>query len=126
MGAVSPDTLPIDNINPVMIFPKAAGKTMRLIVCNLVAPNAKLPSRYLCGTANNASSEVLIINGKTNKPRVKEPAKMESPKFNLLTNNAIPNNPKTIDGMLARLLVIILMILTRSEERRVGKECRYR
>jgi len=49
---------------------------------------------------------VLIITGKAIIAKVREPAIIESPNFKRLTNNAIPNNPNTIDGIPARLLVI--------------------
>jgi hypothetical protein len=51
-----------------------------------------------------------MITGKTNKPKVNPPARIESPKPNLFTNNAIPKRPNTIDGTPARLFVICFII----------------
>src|SRR5690554_8184999 len=86
IGAVSPETLPMESINPVKILGKAIGNTTLRMVCNLEAPNAKLPVRIEVGIAFKASSVVLITKGNTKSPNVSD----------------------------------------RSEERRVGKECRSR
>ena len=50
------------------------------MVCSLVAPNARLPSRMLSGMAFSASSVVRITKGRLSKPSVNEPARMLSPK----------------------------------------------
>ena len=84
----------------------AMGSTTRRVVCHLLDPKARLAWRKVSFTAFKASSVVRIITGKTISPSVSDPAIILSPKFNLFTNNAIPNKPKTMDGMPARLLVI--------------------
>src|SRR5690554_464058 len=109
IGAVSPETLPMDRINPVIILGNAIGNTTFRMVCNLVAPKAKLAFLMVLGIAFKASSVVRITKGKINNPKVNEPAIIESPKSKVLTNKAMPNNPNTIEGILAKLLVMILI-----------------
>ena len=58
IGAVSPAALLIPRIPPVKIPGMAAGSTTLKIVCSFVAPSAKDASRYVAGTAFNASSVV--------------------------------------------------------------------
>ena len=96
--AVSPDTRPTDKIRPVMIFGKAIGSTTRRMVCNFVAPNAKLPCRNESSMLFRASSVVRIIRGSDINASVNEPAMIESPQPNALTNSDIPNKPNTTDG----------------------------
>ncbi len=78
--AVSPDTRPIDRINPVMIFGKAIGNTTLRMVCNLVAPQCQTAvAEKESSMLLRASSVVRIISGKDISARVNEPAMMESP-----------------------------------------------
>jgi hypothetical protein len=67
----------------------------------LVAPKARLPSLIYCGTDFKASSLATIIVGNIIQASVKLPANIEEPKFKVITNNPSPNNPKTIDAVLA-------------------------
>ena len=64
-------------------LPLAYGTALVLILIillvNLVAPNALLPSRKLSGIAFNASSVVRITKGTQSNPNVSEPARMLSP-----------------------------------------------
>src|SRR6185436_14066376 len=106
IGAVSPDTRLIERIKPVIIFGADIGKITLCMVCILEAPNARLASRNEFGMDFKASSVVLITTGNASNPSVNEPAIIESPHFNWFTKNSIPNNPKTIDGIPARLFVI--------------------
>ena len=52
---------------------KAAGKVTLNVVSILVAPNARDPSRKCLGTACQASSDILAINGKTIIPTTTAP-----------------------------------------------------
>ena len=81
-------------------------------VWNLVAPSPSDASLYDGGTTFKASSVVRIITGKIIIARVKDPAISEYPNFNVVTKNAAPNNPYTIDGIPARASVEYLIILT--------------
>ena len=65
------------------------------LCCPQAQPPAFEANRQLI---SNASSVVRIITGNTINPSVREPAIIESPNFSVLTNNAIPKSPKTIDG----------------------------
>lgn len=49
MGAVSPDTRPKARISPVMMLGIPIGRITCQMVCSLVAPKARLPSRKLSG-----------------------------------------------------------------------------
>ena len=109
IGAVSPETRPRARMRPVMMFGIAIGMITCQIVCNLVAPKARLFSLKLSGIAFKASSVVRIMRGTHNKPKVREPAKILSPKSRYLTKRVIPKSPKTIEGMPLRLLVITRM-----------------
>ncbi len=79
------------------------------MVCNFVAPKAYDPILKELSIAFKDSSVVLITIGKTNKPNVNEPAIIESPNPSVFTNNDIPNNPNTIEGIPAKLFVISFM-----------------
>jgi len=72
-AAVSPITRPIERITPVIIPGKALGNTTLTIVCHLVAPRARLPSRYEAGTVFRASSEVLTKVGRIMVAPVRAP-----------------------------------------------------
>ena len=88
------------------------GRITCQMVWSLLAPSARLPSRKLSGMAFRASSVVRITSGSASRPSVSEPAMMLSPKPKKLTKSDIPNSPNTIDGIPARLLVIMRMNLT--------------
>ena len=109
IGAVSPDTRPIERIKPVMMFGNAIGSTTLRIVCNFVAPKAKLPCRNESSILFNASSVVRIIRGNDINANVNEPAMIESPQPNVLTNNDIPNKPNTTEGTPLKLFVMMRM-----------------
>ncbi len=64
---------------PVIMFGIPIGRMTCQIVCNFVAPNARLPSRILSGMAFKASSVVRMTKGTQSKPNVKEPARILSP-----------------------------------------------
>ena len=98
-----------DKIRPVMIFGKAIGSTTRRMVCNFVAPKARLPCRNESSILFRASSVVRIIRGSDINASVNEPAMIESPQPSALTNSDIPNKPNTTDGTPLRLFVMIRM-----------------
>lgn len=52
-----------------------------------------LTVRKACGTARNASSEVLMITGRVMIESVSEAARMDVPNCRNKTNNPKPNNP---------------------------------
>ena len=54
MGAVSPATLPILRMIPVIMPGIAAGKTTCFIVCHLLTPRAREDSLYSFGTASKS------------------------------------------------------------------------
>ena len=57
----------------------------------------------------SASSVVRMTSGSASRPRVNEPAIIESPKPRALTKSAMPKRPKMMEGMLPRLLVMMRM-----------------
>src|SRR5665648_435155 len=112
MGAVSPATLPMLRIAPVIIEGMAAGITTFCTVCHLVAPSAREPSRSPGGTLMSASSDALMITGSTTSINVRDAARRDGPKPAYFTNSASPNSPNTIDGVPARLLIAIFISQT--------------
>src|SRR5699024_8580811 len=98
----------------------AAGRTIRLIVCHLVAPKPYEASLKCCGTARIASWLTETIIGSTSKDIVKPPAKTTFPNSIARTKIVNPKIPYTMDGTPAKFIIFV-----RSEERRVGKEVRY-
>ncbi len=54
---------------------------------------------------------MLIITGRVMMDKVNEPAKMLVPNWRKMTNIPNPNNPYTTDGIPARLMIAILIIL---------------
>jgi hypothetical protein len=108
-GALSPKALDTDKITPVNIPGSAAGTTIFLIVCHLVAPNAYDPCRNCCGTALIASCDETITIGKTTKAIVKAPESILFPKPSVLTKTAKPNKPYTIDGVPDRFETFIFI-----------------
>ena len=79
IGAVSPAALPIQRIAPVTIPGTAGGMTTLLIVCQWVAPSARLPSRSDCGIFFSDSSVVRITVGNIMRARVICPASRDTP-----------------------------------------------
>jgi len=70
IGAVSPAALPIERIAPVTMPGTAGGRTTLWIVCHLVAPRARLPSRSDWGILFSDSSVVRMTVGNTMRERV--------------------------------------------------------
>ena len=79
IGEVSPAALPIQRIAPVTIPGTPGGMTTLLIVCHVVAPSARLPSRSDCGIFFNDSSVVRMTVGNIIRARVICPAINETP-----------------------------------------------
>src|SRR5574339_1319208 len=70
-GAVSPMAREMARMVPVRMPGMALGSTCDQTVCHLVAPTPKLALRSDRGTARIASCALMMMIGKTSKPRVK-------------------------------------------------------
>src|SRR5437868_15393489 len=105
IGAVSPATRAIPRIDEVKIPGNAYGKTFFRMVCHLVAPRARDPSRNPCGTAQSDSSLAVMIAGKTISPSVNQPESNEPFQPNKTTHSPNPQTPKTNEGTPGRLRI---------------------
>ena len=104
-AADSPIIFPIERIKDVKIPGRAVGIIKLKITLILLAPSASAPFLYELGTANKDSFVVSTILGKTEQQSVKHPAKIEDPSPRPIQKMLYPNNPKRIEGMLARMFV---------------------
>ena len=93
IGAVSPAARSNPRITPVSMPGNASLRTIRLIVCQRVAPSEMLTVRNAWGTERNDSSAVLMMTGKVMIESVKEAARMDVPKFKKMTKRPRPNKP---------------------------------
>ena len=71
-GATSPAARAIAKINTVIIPGNALGRTIRRIVCHLLAPHAYDPSLIELGTAAKASSVAMMTTGNVSKASVSD------------------------------------------------------
>ena len=99
--AVSPTARPIASTMPVMMRGVAAGSTILLTVCHLVAPSPYDPQRMYLGTDRIASSVARMMIGSMRSESASAAEIIESPSPIASTKSAKPNNPITIDGTLA-------------------------
>ena len=86
---------------PVMMRGEAAGSTILLTVCHLVAPSPYEPHRMYLGTARIASSVARMMIGSISRDSASAAETIDSPSPIASTNSANPNRPMTIDGTLA-------------------------
>ena len=84
-------------IIPVMMPGIARGSTMRWIVCHLLAPQAKDPSRIERGTAANASSVATITTGSVSSDSVRA-AQNKPPVPNVGLGSLAENNTWSMDA----------------------------